>query len=118
MQVTNDNSCQDAYFQGLEFYANSLFDINGAPKWMSDKNFPHDIHGAAQGVITFSKHLDMYPGLSEKIALWALNNMYNNCGRFYYQQTPIYKKRFTLLRWCNAWMSLALAQLNFELNEI
>jgi hypothetical protein len=85
---------------------------------MSDKNFPHDIHGAAQGVITFSKHLDMYPGLSEKIALWALNNMYNNCGRFYYQQTPIYKKRFTLLRWCNAWMSLALAQLNFELNEI
>lgn len=118
MQVTNDNSCHDTYFHGLKFYANSLFDVNGAPKWMSDKNYPHDIHGAAQGIITFSKHLDLYPGLSEKIASWAINNMYNNCGRFYYQQTPIYKKRFTLLRWCNAWMSLALAQLNFELNEI
>ncbi len=117
-QTTNDNTYINAYHLGLEFYATSLFNEDGAPKWMSDKDYPHDIHGAAQGVITFSRHLDSYPGLSERIASWAINNMYNDCGRFYYQKTSIYIKRFTLLRWCNAWMALALAKLDFELTRI
>jgi hypothetical protein len=30
-------------------------------------------------------------------------------GRFYYQQTRFYTKKFTFLRWCNAWMCRALA---------
>lgn len=116
IQATNDNAYQDAYLHGLEFYAKSLFNKDGSPRWMSDKDYPHDIHGAAQGIITFSRHLDTYPKISQKIASWAFDNMYNDCGRFYYQQTSVYKKRFTLLRWCNAWMALALARLDFELN--
>jgi hypothetical protein len=37
--------------------------------------------------------------------------MYDPAGRFHYQETRWYRKRFTLLRWCNAWMARALAHL-------
>lgn len=117
MQACNDNTYLNAYLFGLEFYAKSMFNKDGAPRWMSDKDYPHDIHGAAQGIITFSRHLDTFPGLSEKIASWAINNMYNDSGRFYYQKTSVYTKRFTLLRWCNAWMALAFASLDLELSK-
>jgi hypothetical protein len=114
MQATKNNDYHKNYQDGLEFYAQSLFNNDGSPRWMSDKDFPHDIHGAAQGIITFSRHLDSYPDLSQKIASWTLKTLYNSCGRFYYQQTRFYTKRFTLLRWCNAWMAFALAQLELE----
>lgn len=116
MQATNDDSYREVYLHGLKFYADKLFNQDGSPRWMSDKDFPHDIHGAAQGIITFSRHQDTYPGFSNKIASWTISNLYNECGRFYYQQTPFYTKRFTLLRWCNAWMAFALAQLELEQN--
>ena len=114
MLATGDRSPQEKYLQGLDFYAKELFNDDGAPRWMSDCDYPHDIHGAAQGIITFSRHADLYPGLAEKIANWAIDNMYNRQGRFFYQQTRWYRKRFTLLRWCNAWMTRALAALLLE----
>jgi len=114
MNATGDWKYRDKYLQGLEFYAQELFNDDGAPRWMSDKDWPHDIHGAAQGIITFSRHPDLYPGLADKIANWAIEIMYKKQGRFYYQQTRWYRKRFTLLRWCNAWMTRALAALLLE----
>jgi rhamnogalacturonyl hydrolase YesR len=111
MTATNSPEYKETYNNGLEFYAQRLFNSDGSPRWMSDRDFPHDIHGSAQGIITFSRHLNEYPGLAKKIADWALDNMYHKEGRFYYQQTPWFIKRFTLLRWCNAWMFRALTAL-------
>lgn len=118
MNATGDRSAQESYLQGLDFYAKELFNDDGAPRWMSDCDFPHDIHGAAQGIITFSRHSELYPGLAEKTANWAMDNMYNRQGRFYYQQTRWYRTRFTLLRWCNAWMTRALAALLLERKKL
>ena len=111
MTATKSSEYSDMYDKGLKFYAKHLFNNDGSPRWMNDKNFPHDIHGSAQGIITFSRHMNEYPGLADKIAEWVLDNMYHKEGRFYYQQTPWLTKRFTLLRWCNAWMFRALAVL-------
>lgn len=116
MSATGDWNMKNKYIEGLDFYARELFNSDGSPRWMSDKDFPHDIHGAAQGIITFSRHSDLYPGLAEKIANWAIVNMYSAQGRFFYQKTRWFKKRFTLLRWCNAWMVRALSALLLEKN--
>lgn len=99
------------YDRGLAFYARHLFNADGSPRWMSDRDYPHDIHGAAQGILTFSQPENRlrYPGLADRIAAWALGNMYHADGRFYYQQTRLYTKRTTFLRWCNAWMCRAIA---------
>jgi hypothetical protein len=42
---------------------------------------------------------------------------YNKKGYFYYQKKRFYTKRFTLMRWCNGWMSRALSQLIRGYNE-
>ena len=111
MDSSADRQWQDAYQRGLDFYAARLFNADGAPRWMHDVDHPHDIHGAAQGILTFSRHRREYPGLATRIAAWSLRHMYHPSGRFYYQQRRHHMRRFTLLRWCNAWMCRALARL-------
>ncbi|MGE0385016.1 MAG: hypothetical protein AB7Q97_09825 [Gammaproteobacteria bacterium] len=110
MDATGEDDFEDAYRRGLEFYARHHFSAEGAPRWMSDCEYPYDIHGAAQGILTFARHAREYPGLAARVADWALRHMYHPDGRFYYQRTRWYTKRFTLMRWCNGWMSRALAR--------
>lgn len=112
MEATRDGRWKNNYKKGLAFYAERLFNPDGSPRWMSDKNYPHDIHGAAQGLVSFSLALQGgydYRGLLESIGAWAIGEMYQLQGRFYYQQGRYFKKRFTLLRWCNAWMFRGLS---------
>ena len=103
------------YKRGLEYYKDNLFLENGSPKWMNDKVYPLDSHGAAQGIISFVKAAqfgEQYENKARTIALWIISNMQNKKnGYFYYQKHRFYTKRFTLMRWCNAWMARALAML-------
>jgi len=117
MRASGEDDWQRQYDTGLEFYAEHLFEPDGAPRWMSDRAYPHDIHGAAQGILTFSRHLDTHGDLCRGIARWALDEMYNPQGRFYYQRTRWYTKTFTQLRWCNAWMVRALAALSQRMHR-
>jgi uncharacterized protein YyaL (SSP411 family) len=110
MNAVGDFEWQGVYNRGLEFYALNLFNEDGSPRWMHDVDFPHDIHGAAQGVITFSRHEAEYPGLAEKVLDWTMENMYHEDGRFFYQQGRFFTRRFTLMRWCNGWMLFALSR--------
>jgi hypothetical protein len=77
--------------------------------------YPHDIHGSAQGIITFSRAArfgNEYRALASRIAQWTVENLYDRRkGYFYYQANRLWKKKFTLMRWCNAWMVWALASL-------
>jgi len=115
MAAVNSREYVQHYEKGLQYYTDNLFLKNGAPKWMNNKIFPHDIHGSAQGIITFSKASQTFPGyltLAEKILTWTMQNLYSEkSGQFWYQKTGWYTKRFTLMRWCNAWMAVALAGL-------
>jgi hypothetical protein len=112
---TGDGIFGEIHEKGLEYYARELFTPDGAPKYMNDAKYPHDIHGAAQGVISFSKaaRLDpRYLELADRIARWTLANMFDeNGGYFYYQKGRLFTKRYTLMRWCNAWMAKALSDL-------
>jgi hypothetical protein len=110
MEYMREDSWREVYRQGLRFYRDRLFTPEGAPRWMHDRDFPHDVHGAAQGVITFARHQDEEPGFARRVLDWTLANLYEPEGRFGYQVTRWYRKRFTLMRWCNAWMCRALSQ--------
>lgn len=113
--ATGEDEVMAHYHRGLSFYAERLFLLNGAPKWMHDRVLPHDVHGAAQGIITFSQAARFRSGygrFARKIADWAITNLYDpDAGRFYYQVGRWRTKRFTLMRWCNAWMARALTVL-------
>lgn len=113
MAATGDHTFMDRYRKGLNYYAENLFLSNGAPKWMNHRIYPHDIHGAAQGIITFSKASvvdSKWTETADRILAWTLENLYDEQKHeFWYQKTRWYTKRFSLMRWCNAWMSYALA---------
>jgi len=112
MDGLDTDEWRPSHERGVTFYAQRLFNPDGTPRWMSDRDYPHDIHGAAQGILSFSspRNRQRYPELAPKIVDWAIGRMYHPEGRFFYQETRLNRKNFTFLRWCNAWMCHALAR--------
>ena len=53
-QVTGDPCYHHVYAHGLDYYRQHLFLPNGAPRWTNIRTWPHDVHGAAQGMLTFT----------------------------------------------------------------
>ena len=104
---------ESAYRRGIEFYEQKLFEPSGAARFMSDRLYPIDIHGCAQGVITFSlqqRHLGTGAQTATRVLDWTLGHMWDPAsGWFYYQQRRRYRTRIRELRWCQGWMSWALA---------
>ncbi|HEX9548215.1 MAG TPA: hypothetical protein VF942_12820 [Acidimicrobiales bacterium] len=102
-----------AYRCGIEFYEQRLFEPSGAARFMNDRLYPIDIHGCAQGVITFSlqqRHLGSGATTAARVLQWTLGNMWDPAsGWFYYQRRRGYRTRIRELRWCQGWMSWALA---------
>jgi hypothetical protein len=104
---------ESAYRRGIEFYEQRLFEPSGAARFMNDRLYPIDIHGCAQGVITFSlqqRHLGAGAATATRVLQWTLGNMWDPAsGWFYYQRRRGYRTRIRELRWCQGWMSWALA---------
>lgn len=107
--TTGDAQYHAVYERGLKFYRKNLFLSDGAPKWMNNQTYPFDVHGAAQGILTFVLAKDVF--FARTIADWAIRNFYKGDGNFSYQKFWFYTNRFTDMRWCNAWMARALASL-------
>ncbi|WP_254547456.1 antibiotic ABC transporter permease [Halomarina pelagica] len=107
-EVTGDDRHEETIERALEFYRDTLFEPNGAPNWDEESRFPKDIHAATQGIIVFSMAGD--GEFARRIVDWVLGTLYAGDGRFYYQKRRFYTKRFTLMRWCEAWMAYALAE--------
>jgi len=106
--VTRSNKFDESLYKGLEFYKEILYENNGSPNWDEKNKYPKDIHAAAEGIVTFTEAGDME--FAKKILDWTLDNLYAGNGRFYYQKNKFYTKRFTLMRWCQAWMAYAISR--------
>ena len=89
---------------------------------MSDREYPADAHSAAQAIVTFAKAarwLDpSYLECARRTARWALAHLQAHDGSFYYQRGRFWTKRYTLMRWCNAWMAYALSLLALTQKEV
>jgi len=125
MGFTARRDHEDAYRRGLDYYRETLFTAEGAPRWMNDRTFPLDVHGAAAGILAFSRAAryfaqeasrrddaagQSWAETSRKVLDWAMAHLYSGDGYFYYQAGRVFTKKFCLMRWCNGWMSRALAQ--------
>lgn len=123
IEFLGEPSWESAYRRGLDYYRDTLFTTDGAPRWMNDKTFPHDIHGAASGILSFTRaalHARAEGGdgataprdleMADRILRWTLANLSDPAGFFYYRKGRFHTNRGCQMRWCNAWMSRALAQ--------
>ena len=108
-RASGDRSFHRAYCIGLDYYRRELFLADGAPKWTNARVWPHDVHGSAQGTLTFAEAGDLE--IAWRIARWGLEHFYRGDGRFGYQVGRYLTRRFTLVHWCNAWMARGMAAL-------
>lgn len=100
--------------RGFEFYRANFFKENGAPKYFHDRTYPIDAHCVAQSIITLLELRDLAADsidMAEKVYSWAMENLWDAEGYFYYQVQPVYKNRISYMRWTQAWMLLALTKL-------
>ncbi|TYL37231.1 antibiotic ABC transporter permease [Natronococcus pandeyae] len=112
-EVVDADAYAETVKDGLNFYRYILYDDDGAPCWDETSAYPRDIHAAAQGIVTFT-HAGNFK-FARRIIDWTIDNLYARNGQFYYQKQKHYTKRFTLMRWCQAWMAYSLSEyLNFN----
>jgi len=111
-QCLNTNEFEPNIHRGFEFYQVHFFREDGAPKYFHNRVYPIDIHSVAQSIITLMEFRDLSPGtveLAQHVFEWAMANMWDKRGYFYYQVTPYYKNKIPYMRWSQAWMLLAMA---------
>lgn len=113
LEVFSDIDIEQTWRNGLTYYKSNLFNDDFSPKWMYNQKYPNDIHGATQGIITFAKASVVEPeylNFSKKILYWTITNLYESKkSHFYYQKGRIWKKKYTLMRWSQAWMCYAMS---------
>lgn len=106
--ITGSDEFDETLERSLSFYRNVLFEEDGAPNWDEASAYPRDIHAAAQGILVFT-HAGEY-AFARRIIDWACTNLSDGNGRFYFRKHRFYTKRITLMRWCQAWMTYAIAE--------
>ena len=79
------------------------------PRYFHDRTYPVDIHCCAQGILTYLAF--QQPDKARRVAEWAVRNMWDERGCFWYQRGPRVANRINYLRWSQAWMYYALARL-------
>ena len=99
---------------GFEFYRKSFFRHDAAPKYFHNRTYPIDIHSVAQSIITLQTLKDLDENntlLAHAVFKWAVGNMWDKRGYFYYQSFPFFTNKIPYMRWSQAWMLLALSML-------
>ena len=105
--LTADEDIKENLNSAIEFYLKNFILSNGIVKYYSNSIYPIDSTAIAQSIITLSKvgFIDE----ANKIIKWAIANMQDEKGFFYYQKKKCYTNKISYMRWSNAWMFLALS---------
>ena len=100
--------------RGYEFWRSSFFLADGWPKYYHHSAHPADAHSAGAAVVACAELRDIEPGAQElaaRVARWAVRELFDRRGFFYYQKRRLYTARTPYMRWSQAWMMYALARL-------
>jgi rhamnogalacturonyl hydrolase YesR len=110
-KYTQDNSCEENFKKGLNYYMSNFFTEEGVPKYYNHSLYPIDIHSTAQALILLSKTglIKKKEAFGQKLLKWTIDNMQSEEGYFYYQIKRHYKINIPYMRWAQAWMFYALS---------
>jgi len=114
MDSTGDMSFDNNLRRGLEFYLNHFFENSGRPKYYHNQTYPVDSQCISQSIETLSKFAAFEPAalaLAVKVAIWAIENMQDIDGHFYYRQYRMIKAKVPMIHWAQATMYKALCLL-------
>jgi len=111
-ELAGTDEFDHSVLRGFEFYREHFFREDGAPKYFHHRAYPLDVHSVAQSIITLLEfqYLDeSSQGLAESVLRWALANLWDEEGYFYYQKRAYGRIKIPYMRWGQAWMLLSMA---------
>jgi hypothetical protein len=108
-QATRDASFADAAQRGFAYWERVFWLADGSPRYYHNRTYPLDIHCCAQGILTYLAFGDV--AKADGVARWALKNMWDERGFFWYQLGRLAINRIQYLRWSQSWMYYALSEL-------
>jgi hypothetical protein len=108
-QVTGDANFADAAQRGFAYWDKVFWQTDGSPRYYHNRAYPIDIHCCAQGIVTYLAFGDV--AKADGVARWALKNMWDERGFFWYQHGRLAINRIQYLRWSQSWMYFALGEL-------
>ena len=106
------NEFESNIAKGYQFYRDHFLREDGAPRYFHNRTYPIDVHCVAQSVLTlleFANEDAGAAGRAHQVLTWALDNLWDAQGYFYYQKTTWGTNTISYMRWAQAWMLLALA---------
>lgn len=109
---TEKSTWEGGLRKAYKTFLDSFWLEDGCPKYYHNELYPIDIHCSAQGVVTclkLAEYDDRSIPMAQKIAQWAIANMQDEEGYFYYQKTNWYTNKIPYIRWSQAWMFYALS---------
>ena len=101
----------DCVDRGFDFYRTHFFREDGAVRYYADRLYPVDSHCVAQSLITLTEFSQERPDVLEMLPVvlaWAMQHLWDPQGFFYYRVHRIGTVKTSYMRWCQAWMLLAL----------
>jgi len=120
IEHTGDKTYEDKLKNGFDFYKSNFFESNGRPKYYHNRAYPIDSQCISQSIETLA-NLSEYDQnalkLSKRVANWAINNMQDTTGYFYYAQYPLIKLKVPLIHWAQATTYKALALLLLKMKK-
>lgn len=110
-EQTCDCSFHDNIEKGFDFYIKNFFEADGTPKYYHNQTYPIDIHCPGQLMVTLHKlhKSEEHHVLSETVLRWAIRNMQDKKGYFYYQLKRGISSKISYMRWSNAFMFNAMS---------
>jgi hypothetical protein len=95
--------------RGFEYWDRTFWTRDFAPRYYHDREHPHDVHCSAQGILTYWAYGQL--DKARAVARWAVENLWDERGFFWYQRGRWLTNRICYMRWGQAWMYYALAEL-------
>ncbi len=120
IESSGDQEFRPHLDRGLTFYKNHFFEDNGRPKYYHTRTYPVDIQCVAQSIDTLARFSERDPAcyeLAHAVAAWAIRDMQDKKGYFYYRQYPLIKAKTPMLHWGQATMFKALANLLLQMRN-
>lgn len=112
-EFSGDSRTENSVKLGYDFYRSHLFFDEYLPRYSSKADYPVDIHACADSLITLSRFSSLDESAvvrAGKLVDWAVANMFDGRGGFYFQKYPFMTSKITYMRWNNAWMFYGLTE--------
>lgn len=105
IESSGDEEFRENLVKGFKYYRDTFFEESGRPKYYHNRTYPVDSQCISQSIETLAKFAQLDESalpLCFKVARWAIRNMQDKDGHFYYRKYPLITAKTPMFHWAQA----------------